>query len=95
MFLLGLLHSMKRSEQTHHDKTDKKYLTVKYVFDESEICEAAFLHIYSLRRSFRDDTMAITFLPVSNSYIGLYRLYDSSLEIDSEHYVSHWSFLRI
>ncbi|CAB4376175.1 unnamed protein product [Rhizophagus irregularis] len=93
MFLLGLLHSMKRSEQTHHDKTDKKYLTVKYVFDESEICEAAFLHIYSLRRSFRDDTMAITFLPVSNSYIGLYRLYDSSLEIDSEHYenkVKEW-----
>ncbi|CAB5382573.1 unnamed protein product [Rhizophagus irregularis] len=120
MFLLGLIHSMKRSEQTHHDKTDKKYLTVKYVFDESEICEAAFLHIYSLSikkwkmirahyqingftpiihgnkrrksshaltfetilhiltfiinyanvhglpspgRSFRDDTMAITFLP--------------------------------
>ncbi|CAB4396013.1 unnamed protein product [Rhizophagus irregularis] len=152
MFLLGLIHSMKRSEQTHHDKTDKKYLTVKYVFDESEICEAAFLHIYSLSikkwkmirahyqingftpiihgnkrrksshaltfetilhiltfiinyanvhglpspgRSFRDDTMAITFLPVSDSYIGLYRLYDSSLEIDSEHYISRWSFLRI
>src|SRR3954454_14199036 len=48
MFLLGLLHGMKRSDKTHHDKTDKKYLTVKYTFDEQEICETAFLHIYSL-----------------------------------------------
>ena len=48
MFFLGLLHAMKRSTQTHHDKTDKKYLTVKYTFDEIEICETAFLHIYSL-----------------------------------------------
>lgn len=48
MFLLGLLHAMKRSEKTHHDKIEKKYLTVKYVFDENEICETAFLHIYSL-----------------------------------------------
>ena len=48
MFLLGLLHGMKRSDQTHHNKTDKKYLTVKYTFDEKEICEIAFLHIYSL-----------------------------------------------
>ena len=48
MFFLGLLHAMKRSNQTHHDKTDKKYLTVKYVFEEIEICEIAFLYIYSL-----------------------------------------------
>jgi hypothetical protein len=48
MFFLGLLHAMKRSNQTHHDKTIKKYLTVKYTFDEIEICEIAFLHIYSL-----------------------------------------------
>ena len=48
MFFLGLLHAMKRSSQNHHDKTDKKYLTVKYVFEEIEICETAFLHIYSL-----------------------------------------------
>jgi hypothetical protein len=48
MFFLGLLHAMKRSNQTHHYGSDKKYLTVKYTFDEVEICEAAFLHIYSL-----------------------------------------------
>ncbi|CAG8734178.1 11968_t:CDS:2, partial [Rhizophagus irregularis] len=152
MFLLGLLHAMKRSDQTHHSKTEKKYLTIKYIFDEIEICETAFLHIYSLSikkwkmirshyqingfkpilhgnkrrksshaltfetilhiltfiinyanihglpspgRSFRDDTMAIIFLPVSDSYIGLYRLYESSLEIDSEHYISRWTFLRV
>ncbi|CAB4412920.1 unnamed protein product [Rhizophagus irregularis] len=152
MFLLGLLHAMKRSDQTHHSKTEKKYLTIKYIFDEIEIYETAFLHIYSLSikkwkmirshyqingfkpilhgnkrrksshaltfetilhiltfiinyanihglpspgRSFRDDTMAIIFLPVSDSYIGLYRLYESSLEIDSEHYISRWTFLRV
>jgi hypothetical protein len=39
--------------------------------------------------------MAITFLPVSDSYVGLYRLYDSSLDVDSEHSVSRWSFLRV
>jgi len=27
--------------------------------------------------------MAVMFLPVSDSYIGLYRLYDSSLDINS------------
>jgi len=48
MFYLGLLHAMKRSSQTHHDKSEKKYLTIKYTFDEMEICEVAFLHIYSL-----------------------------------------------
>ncbi|CAB5365906.1 unnamed protein product [Rhizophagus irregularis] len=95
MFLLGLLHAMKRSDQTHHSKTEKKYLTIKYTFDEIEICETAFLHIYSLRRSFCDDTMAIIFLSISDSYIGLYRLYESSLEIDSEHYISRWTFLRV
>ena len=39
--------------------------------------------------------MAITFLPVSDSYVGLHRLYDSSLDVDSEHVVSRWSFLRV
>ncbi|GET01586.1 ribonuclease H-like domain-containing protein [Rhizophagus clarus] len=34
--------------------------------------------------SFHDDTIAIIFLPVSDSYTGLYWLYDSSLEVDSE-----------
>ena len=43
----------------------------------------------SLGRSFRDDTMAIIFLPVSDSYIGLYRIYDSSLDVNSEHNISH------
>jgi len=38
--------------------------------------------------------MAVMFLPVSDSYIGLYRLYDSSLDIDSEHNISRWFFLR-
>ena len=39
--------------------------------------------------------MAIIFLSVSDSYIGLYRLYNSSLDIDSEHNISRWSFLRV
>ena len=33
--------------------------------------------------------------PVSDSYIGLYQLYDSNLDIDSEHNISCWSFLRV
>lgn len=37
--------------------------------------------------------MAITFLPASESYAGLYRLYD--LITDLEHNISRWSFLRI
>ncbi|RGB24481.1 hypothetical protein C1646_773038 [Rhizophagus diaphanus] len=49
MFLLGLLHVMKRSDQTYHNKTEKKYLPIKYTFDEIEICETTFLHIYSLK----------------------------------------------
>ena len=39
--------------------------------------------------------MAIIFLPVSDSYIGLYRIYDSSLDVNSEHNISRWSFLRV
>ena len=46
MFLLELLHAMKRSDQTHHSKTEKKYLTIKYIFDEIEICEPALLYIF-------------------------------------------------
>ena len=42
MFLLGLLHGMKRSDKTHHDKTDKKYLTVKYTFDEKKFVKQPF-----------------------------------------------------
>ena len=46
------------------------------------------IKLFNLGRSFRDDIMAVMFLPVSDSYIGLYRLYDSSLDIDSEHNIS-------
>ena len=51
MFFLGLFHAMKRSDYTHHDKTEKTYLTIKYTFNENEICEIAFLHIYSLSKN--------------------------------------------
>ncbi|GBB97728.1 hypothetical protein RclHR1_03050017 [Rhizophagus clarus] len=41
--------------------------------------------------SFHDDTIAIIFLPVSDSYTGLYWLYDSSLEVDSEPTIKHYN----
>ncbi|CAG8740286.1 17946_t:CDS:1, partial [Racocetra fulgida] len=47
MFLLGMLHAMARLNKTLCGK-EKQYLTVKYTFDASEICEKAFQTIYSL-----------------------------------------------
>ncbi|CAG8608132.1 25072_t:CDS:2, partial [Racocetra persica] len=44
MFMLGMLHTMARSK----DGKEKQYLTVKYTFNDSEICEKAFQTIYSL-----------------------------------------------
>ncbi|CAG8804420.1 9903_t:CDS:1, partial [Dentiscutata erythropus] len=41
MFILGMLHIMARGKET-------QYLTVKYTFNNSEICEKAFQTIYSL-----------------------------------------------
>ena len=38
--------------------------------------------------------MAVTFLPASDSYVGLYRIYDSNLDLE-DHSISRWSFLRI
>ena len=51
MFFLGLLHAMKHSDYTHHNKTEKIYLTIKYTFDEKDICEITFLYIYSLSKN--------------------------------------------
>ena len=51
MFFLGLLYAIKHSDYTHHNKTEKTYLTIKYTFDKKDICEIAFLHIYSLSKN--------------------------------------------
>ncbi|CAG8627172.1 23271_t:CDS:2 [Cetraspora pellucida] len=46
-------------------------------------------------RHFREDTMAITFLPANESYSGLCHTYQSNLEEDSDHHISQSSFMRI
>ncbi|CAG8435650.1 6933_t:CDS:2 [Scutellospora calospora] len=46
-------------------------------------------------RHFRKDTIAITYLSASESYVGLYRIYQSSLDEISEFNISRWSFIRI
>ncbi|CAG8535030.1 9260_t:CDS:1, partial [Scutellospora calospora] len=43
LFILGMLHIM-----VHSKDKEKQYLTVKYTFNDSEICEKAFLTIYSM-----------------------------------------------
>ncbi|CAG8613284.1 15858_t:CDS:1, partial [Racocetra persica] len=48
MLLLGMLHAMIRSKDTTLHGKEKQYLTVKYTFDNNEICEIAFRTIYSL-----------------------------------------------
>ncbi|CAG8461412.1 1467_t:CDS:2, partial [Scutellospora calospora] len=47
IFLLGMLHTMTRSNETLRGK-GKQYLTVKYTFNNDEICEIAFRTVYSL-----------------------------------------------
>ncbi|CAG8828742.1 2834_t:CDS:2, partial [Racocetra persica] len=42
-----MLYAMVRSNETLHSK-EKQYLTVKYTFDNDEICEKAFQTIYLL-----------------------------------------------
>ncbi|CAG8446233.1 4573_t:CDS:1 [Scutellospora calospora] len=48
MFLLGMLHAMTCSKDTTSRGKEKQYLTIKYTFDNNEICEIAFRTIYSL-----------------------------------------------
>src|SRR5688572_12484078 len=50
MFLLRLLHVMKRSDQTHHNKTEKNIYLLNIPLMKVKFVKQLFLHIYSLSK---------------------------------------------